>query len=189
MKAVREACRSPAASPSRTSATVATTAPGLALRSGSRASASFSASAVLGSRQSGGALASAASMSTSSIALAVDRAPVEIARHQHVDAGDPAQRRARRLEGLAGETEERIDRDEVLQRPERRDPAAGFGDRRLESRLRVDGSAKSRRSAAPRRGSERRSWLRLRLQELIRLRAGAAAGSARTAAPTGSRAC
>ena len=52
------------------------------------------------------------------------RFTVECARHQHVDAGDTAQRRACRREALVAETEEWIDRYEVLERPKRRDLVA-----------------------------------------------------------------
>ena len=52
-------------------------------------------------------------MSTSSIVFA-SIARLRNPRHQHVDAGDASERRARRLERLAGKAKERIDGDEVL---------------------------------------------------------------------------
>ena len=58
--------------------------------------------------------------------------PIEGARHQHVDAGDTAQRRSGGGKTLVAEPEKRIDSHEVLEWPERRDLAAGPGDRGLD---------------------------------------------------------
>ena len=53
---------------------------------------------------------------------------VERPRHQRIDAGDPMQHRAGRVEAAVAEAQERVDGDEVLERPDRRDTAAGAFD-------------------------------------------------------------
>src|SRR3546814_10551464 len=52
------------------------------------------------------------------------RLAVEGARHQHIDSCNPAKRSAGRSEALVTEAEEWVHRDEMLERPERRDLVA-----------------------------------------------------------------
>ena len=55
-----------------------------------------------------------------------DGGEIEGARRQHAHAQHMIQRRRRRLEAPVGEAEERIDRDETFERPQRRDAPAGL---------------------------------------------------------------
>jgi hypothetical protein len=61
---------------------------------------------------------------------------VEAARHQHVHPGHPAHRGAGGGECLVDKAEERVDRDEVLERPQGCDLAAGAGDGGLDVEVR-----------------------------------------------------
>ncbi|KAH2809091.1 hypothetical protein KXV85_005807, partial [Aspergillus fumigatus] len=68
----------------------------------------------------------------------LQRLPVEGPRHQDPRPHHAFERRRGGGEALTRETEERIDRNEMLERPERRDARAGGRDAGLERDVRVD---------------------------------------------------
>ncbi len=64
---------------------------------------------------------------------------VEFTRHQHAAVGHAVEQRADPAEIRTREAEDRVDRDEALERPEGRDAAAGLGDRSRRAGIRGGG--------------------------------------------------